>query len=363
MKIALDAKRAFHNHRGLGNYSRDVIRLLTTYAPANDYLLFAKPNDRYAFPDTKTIAPQGLWSCLPSLWRSYGCTGQMKDVDIYWGLSGELPFGIEKTGVRSVVTIHDTIFIRYPELYSPTYRWLFTRKMRYALRVADIVIAISEQTKRDIIEYFGVDESKIIVVYQGCNNRFREPISDEQMLAVKKRYNLPDKYLVDVGALEPRKNLKTLIRAMALAKVSVPLVVVGGRSRYGDEAQALADELGICLIQLNRLPFDDLPALYKGAVASIYPSVFEGFGIPILESMCVGTPVLTSTGSCFAETGGEVAMYADPLSVEDMAAKLSQLLTDDKLRQKMIKAGYKQADKFKDENVAANIIKTLCLNK
>lgn len=363
MKIAIDAKRAFHNHRGLGNYSRDVIRLLTTYAPKNEYLLFAKPTDRYSFPNTKTVAPQGLWSTLPSFWRSFGCIKQIKDADIYWGLSGELPFGIEKTGVRSVVTIHDTIFIRYPELYSSTYRRLFTRKMRYALQVADIIIAISEQTKRDIIEYFGADESKIKVVYQGCNNRFREPITEQEVDTIKKKYNLPDKYLVDVGALEPRKNIKALIRAMALAKIEVPLIAVGGKSKYGDEALALANELGVQMIQINKLPFEELPALYKGAIASIYPSVFEGFGIPILESMCVGTPVLTSTGSCFAETGGDAAIYADPLSVEDIAAKLSQIIGDETLRKEMIKKGLKQADKFTDEKVATNIIKSICLNK
>ena len=363
MKIAIDAKRAFHNHRGLGNYSRDVIRLLTTYAPENEYLLFAKPTDRYSFPNTQPVAPQGFWSILPSFWRTFGCTKQIKDADIYWGLSGELPFGIEKTGVRSVVTIHDTIFIRYPELYSSTYRRLFTRKMRYALQVAGTIIAISEQTKRDIIDYFGADESKIRVVYQGCNNRFREPITNEAVGSLKQKYNLPDKYLVDVGALEPRKNLKSLIRAMALAKIETPLVVVGGKSKYGDEAQALADDLGVTLIQLNKLPFDELPALYKGAILSIYPSVFEGFGIPILESMCVGTPVLTSTGSCFAETGGDAAIYADPLSVEDIAAKLSQIIGDETLRKEMIKKGLKQADKFTDEKVAANIIKSICLDK
>ena len=100
MRIALDAKRAYHNHRGLGNYSRDMIRLLTTFAPEHKYLLFAKPTDRYSFPHTRTVAPKGLWALLPSLWRSYGCLKDLDGVDIYWGLSGELPFGIHRKPLK-----------------------------------------------------------------------------------------------------------------------------------------------------------------------------------------------------------------------------------------------------------------------
>ena len=356
LQIAFDAKRAFHNIRGLGNYSRDVIRLLTTYAPQNRYLLFAKPTDRYTFPGTQVVAPQGLWAKVPSLWRSFGCTSQMKGVDIYHGLSGELPFGIHRTGVQSVVTMHDALFMRYPELYSFGYRHLFARKVQYACDHADIIIAISEQTKRDMQEFFRVDDGKIRVVYQGCNNRFREPISEAQVETLRQKYNLPATYIADVGALEPRKNLHTLIRAIAWAKIDLPLVVVGGRSKYGDEAAALAESFGVRLIQLNRLPFDELPALYKGAVVSVYPSIFEGFGIPILESMCVGTPVLTSTGSCFAETGGEAALYADPLQPEEIGARLQQILSDAQLRQTMITKGHQQAALFTDDRVAQNLI-------
>ena len=203
LRIALDAKRAYHNHRGLGNYSRDMIRLLTTFAPEHEYLLFAKPTDRYSFPHTRTVAPKGLWALLPSLWRSYGCLSDLDGVDIYWGLSGELPFGIHRKPLKKVVTIHDAIFLRYPELYSASYRRLFTRKVQYACDHADLIIAISEQTKRDIIDFFHADERKIQVVYQGCNNHFREPVTSDQTAQVKAQYNLPQRYILTVGAIEP----------------------------------------------------------------------------------------------------------------------------------------------------------------
>lgn len=330
MKIAYDAKRYFHNSRGLGNYSRDVVRLIQTFAPDWEISLIDKTG----------------------LSRSFM---RVPNCDIYHGLSGELPFACHRK-YKTVVTIHDAIFIRYPELYSPTYRWLFTQKVKYACRVADLIIAISEQTKRDLVNFFHADESKIRVVYQGCNNRFRESITNEQIANVKKQYGLPDRYLLDVGAIEPRKNLKNLIKAIHEAKMDIPLVAIGGKSKYALQCNALAEELGVHLVLKHDIPFADFPAIYKGAPVLCYPSVFEGFGIPILEAMCVGTPVLTSTGSCFAETGGDAALYADPYNPSQIGEQLQRILTDELLRQQMVEKGYKQADKFTDEEVAANLI-------
>lgn len=355
MRIAFDAKRAFANRRGLGNYSRDVLRLVEQYAPENEYVLFGCPTGSFDPGEAKVVAPRGLWRWFPSLWRSFGCLSSLEGIAIYHGLSGEMPFGIHRTNVKTVVTIHDAIFIRYPELYSATYRWLFTRKVQYACDHADLIIAISEQTKRDIIEFFHADERKIRVVYQGCNNRFREPVSAQRLEEVRQRYALPDRYLLAVGAIEPRKNLQRLIEAMSIARIDLPLVAVGGKSAYAEELAKCAKERKVDMRFLHNLPFEDLPAVYKGATLFCYPSIFEGFGIPILEAMCVGTPVLTSTGSCFAETGGDAALYADPVNPKEIAAQLTRILSDEALQKQMIAKGHEQAERFTDERVARNI--------
>lgn len=356
MRIAYDAKRAFANKRGLGNYSRDVIRLMQNFAPENEYVLFGIPSPLCDTSKARVVSPQGVWRAFPALWRSYGCLHDLGNVDIYHGLSGELPFGIHRTNVKTVVTIHDTIFMRYPELYSAGYRRLFARKVQYACNHADIVIAISEQTKQDIITYFHADESKIRVVYQGCNNRFREPVIDENVAQIKKQYGLPAQYVLTVGAIEPRKNLRNLIEAMHTAHIEMPLVVVGAPSKYAVQMSRLAQQCNIDMQYVHHLPFENLPAVYKGASVFCYPSIYEGFGIPILEAMCVGTPVVTSTGSCFAETGGEAALYADPSSPEQIGSQLSRVLSDKVLRNTMIGKGLEQAGRFTDEKVANNLI-------
>jgi glycosyltransferase involved in cell wall biosynthesis len=363
MKIAFDAKRAFHNRRGLGNYSRDVIRLVQYFAPENNYfLLNPKLKGSLNVPKNETtqmIYPTGCVSKLmPSWWRTFGCLETLQGINIYHGLSQELPYGIHRLPIKKVVTVHDAIFMRYPEQYDLFYRAIFTRKNIYACRVADKIIAISEQTKQDCITYFDADESKIEVVYQGCNNIFREYVSSETVEQVKRKYDLPANYLLDVGAIEPRKNLGVLLKALSVANVDVPLVVVGSASTYADEMKKMAVQLGIekRLFFRHNVASFDLPALYKGATVFVYPSIFEGFGIPILEAMCIGTPVLTSTGSCFAETGGDAAHYANPNDAAHYADELDTILDSQDLQKKMSLKGKMVAENFTDDKVAKKIL-------
>ena len=263
-------------------------------------IFYSRPASAKNFfvPDTssiQTILPHRfLDKKIPALWRSRGICKDIKDqhLHIFHGLSQELPVGIEKTGAKSVVTMHDAIFVRYPELYDPFYRTIFTRKNRYSCKVADRIIAISEQTKSDVIEFFGADESKIDIVYQGCNNIFRQPVSNEQVDAVKKKYNLPNDFIVTVGAIEKRKNQGIILDALHQGRIDIPLVIIGGKTKYSDEITQKTNEYSLeqQIVVLNNVSTEDLPAIYHAALCMIYPSLFEGFGIPILES-----PLFTNT--------------------------------------------------------------------
>ncbi len=358
MKIAFDAKRAFANARGLGNYSRDTIRLLAAYAPQNEYVLCGEPTARFRLDGARILYPYGIWKAVPWAWRSRGCIRDLvrEGVNVYHGLSGEIPFGIPQSGIKTIVTMHDAIFVRNPELYSPTYRWIFIKKVQYACDYADRIIAISEQTKQDLIHYFHADESKIRVVYQGCHKQFREAVSEEMVSRVRQIYTLPENYLLYVGAIEPRKNLLNLVQALAENKIQVPLVIMGAYSAYTEQVAKTAAQSGVQIQFLHGIPFGDFPAIYRGAEVFVYPSIFEGFGIPILEAMCVGVPVVTSTGSCFEETGGAAALYADPYQPKEIGRQIERILSDKALRAGMVRKGHEQAEKFTDEQVAHNLL-------
>ena len=361
MNIGFDAKRLFFNQRGLGNYSRDTVRILSHQRPDNHYYLFT-PSTKNAIPFTlqencPIVQPKGLFERqLPSVWRSYWSSRDIKrlNLDIYHGLSHELPVGIEKTGAKSVVTMHDIIFLKYPHLYPFIDRKLYERKYLRSCRVADVVVAISEQTKRDLIEYASIDDRQIRVVYQGCQPIFNLTATASEKSRISNKYNLPESFLLNVGAIEKRKNQALIVKAMAENNIDFPLVIVGRPTAYLDELKAYVKKMGVesRVIFLTNVPAADLPLLYQLSRLFIYPSLFEGFGIPILEALNSGVPVIASTGSCMEETGGEGSYYIDPKDSDELGMAILSLLNDGDKRKKMVEAGKIHARLFSDEAIA-----------
>lgn len=365
MNIGFDAKRALFNHSGLGNYSRSAIELVSRYYPANNYYLFAgkiKKKLIQPYANQPVIGPgNSFYSTFPALWRSWGIQHQIRQekLDIYHGLSNELPWSIKRTGVKSVVTIHDLIFLRYPEYYPAIDRRIYNFKFRHACRVADKIIATSESTRQDIIHFFGIEPSKIEVVYQTCDPRFKLPVSGDTKKGVLAKYSLPEKFILCLGTIEKRKNALSLIKAYLNENIKTPLLIAGRATAYMDEINAylVQNPSGGRIIFRHNIESADLPALYQSALIFAYPSIFEGFGIPILEAMYSGVPVITSTGSCFSETGGDAALYCDPYDLATMGKNLSRVLSEEETRSGMIKRGLLQSKKFDGENVAANLMK------
>lgn len=372
MNIGFDAKRLFFNQRGLGNYSRDTVRILSSLKPENQYHLFTPSTKNaitFALQDNcQIVTPEGLLQRqFPSLWRTYWSRRDIErlQLDIYHGLSHELPVGIEKTNTRSVVTMHDVIFLRFPHLYPYLDRKLYERKYLRSCRVADVVVAISEQTKRDLIEYASIDERTIRVVYQGCHPLFTHVSTHEEKVRIAAAYNLPEHFLLNVGAIEKRKNQELIIRAMAEGKIDLPLVIVGRPTPYISELKAYVDKarLDSKVIFLTSVPVSDLPTIYQLSSLFIYPSFVEGFGIPILEALNSGVPVIASTGSCMEETGGQKTCYINPQDAEELGHAINALLSDEEKRNMMVEAGKKHACLFSDEAVAENlfsIYQSLC---
>ncbi|WP_369047682.1 glycosyltransferase family 4 protein [Tenacibaculum sp. UWU-22] len=365
MRIGFDAKRIFHNATGLGNYGRDLVRVLAKYYPLNTYYLYnPKPKKITRLELTNSMKeelPESfLWKKLSSIWRQRAVVKNIKKdkITLFHGLSGEIPRGLQKQGVKTVVTIHDLIFIRYPKLYSYFDRKIHFLKFRYAAKKADKIIAISEQTKKDIITFLQVSASKITVVYQGCNEVFKKERSELEKNTLKNKYQLPDKFLLNVGTIEERKNALVIVKA--LKNSEIPLVVVGKKTAYYKKIEAYIKEhkLENKVFFLEGLTLDELSTMYQLAEIFIYPSIFEGFGIPIIEALYSKTPVITTNTGVFPEAGGPFSTYVNPYNVDEMEKSIDKLLKLSKSEKKDItEKGFIFAQRFNDEEIAKNIMK------
>lgn len=363
MKIGFDAKRAFNNTSGLGNFSRNTINALSRYYPDDQYFLFHSGKSGHLFQAPKNareLKPQGVWwSNLKNLWRRFRLTGLAKEnkLDIFHGLSHELPVGIESTGVKTVVTIHDLIFLRYPDYYPAVDRNIYEHKFRHACFIANRIHAISEQTKQDIIRFFGVPSDKIKVIYQAINPIFFEPASELIRGLVQEKYQLPEKFLLNVGTVEPRKNLLALVEGMVAANIEVPLIVVGKPTSYQLQVQLYIEnhQEKLTVSFLTEVTDLELVALYQLAEVMIYPSVFEGFGLPVAEALASGCPVITSSTSSLPEVGDDAALLVNPAIPAEIGAAIRSVLSQADLRRSMIEKGKIHAKEFTPENFATQL--------
>ena len=369
MRIGFDAKRAFNNYTGLGNYSRFIIESLLEQAPEHQYYAYTPklkghwPNELSHYQGQMQVKLPGAYSYLPSaLWRSRFITKDLQNdrIDIFHGLSNEIPSGLAAAGVKSVVTIHDLIFLRYPEQYPAIDRFFYQRKFRYACQNADAIVAVSEQTKRDIIDFYNIPADRIVVIYQGYQPIFNQRIANKAVLTqVKQKYGIERDYVLCVASFTERKNQLRLIKAFEkLQTKNHELVLVGGKSAYLDELKKYVEQNQIQFVRfLSGVPMEDLPALYQGCALFVYPSLFEGFGIPIIEAVSSAVPVVAATGSCLEEAGGGGALYANPLDVADIAQKMQKVLNNEALRRSLVDKGAEHIKQFAAKPIAGQLVK------
>ena len=357
MNIAFDAKRAYLNNSGLGSYSRTLINTLNSYYPANNYSLFTTkvaPGDFNDYVNAQknfsVHQPESFFDKkIRAKWRSFGITELLvkNNIDVYHGLSNELPFNVKSYKGKKIVTIHDLIFLRQPSLYPFVDSKIYNKKFRHACDIADTIIAISEETKSDIENFYFIPSDKIKVIYQSCSELYYQPISQEILDKVKQQYNLPSEFLFYVGTIEERKNLLTIIKALKHIK-DIPLVVAGRKTTYFKQVKKFVDDnkLQNRVIFLNSVNGCDLPAMYRMASIFILPSVLEGFGIPIIEALTSKTPVITTEGGCFPEAGGPNSMYINPHNEKELAEKVNFLLSHPIEYQTIAEKGLEYAQQF-----------------
>lgn len=360
MKIAFDAKRALNNSSGLGNYSRNLLNGLTKHAPENEYLLFTpKAKDEFfhqlqgdfkmCFPETK------LQKSFHPLWRSFAVKNQILKVraDIFHGLSNEIPFGIQNSGAKTVVTIHDLIFLKHKEQYPFLDRQIYELKTRYAAKRADRIIAVSAQTKNDLMEMYGVKAEKIVVIPPIVDAGFQKLEVGSHKSDLIQKHSLPSKYILNVGSFFSRKNHRTLVEAFDLIKdkVGEDLLLIGnaGSERKSIEALVAKKKLEQRVKIISNISNADLPAVYSAASVFVFPSLFEGFGMPIAEALFSKVPVIATKGGCFEEAGGKNSLYVNPISPEEIAATILKVLQNDALKNEMIESGFVHAQSITEK--------------
>ncbi|HEY4691268.1 MAG TPA: glycosyltransferase family 1 protein [Anaerolineae bacterium] len=365
MRVCLDVSAAVHRRAGLGRYAHELIRALVDQG-AHEYVAFyhqrgeahlLPPIDRLPRLTTSLgVRPWRLRTAL-AYFLGFGMDGLFPGVDVFHATEHLLP---HLRCVRTVFTLHDLIFHFDPGSHKPlNIAYLRTMIPRF-LRAADAVITVSECTKRDAVRIYNVPPDKIRVIYEGVDVRFR-PISNlDSLAAVRRKYHLPDRFILHLGTIEPRKNLPLLFEALSslntdplitdsLTTAHCSLIIAGTKGWLYEPIFARLNELGLQrrVHFTGFIPDDDLPALISAATVLVMPSKYEGFGLPVLEAMACGTPVIASDTSSLPEVGGDAALYAPPDDPSAWVQALNRVLTDESLRASMREKGLKQAARFR----------------
>lgn len=363
--IGYDAKRIVRNGTGLGSYGRTLVNDLAPIMPDTTLRLYApdagrddlrcqvqpRENVRFCYPRHLHFRLQRDW------WRMKGVVKDLRrdGVELYHGLSGELPEGLSAAGIPGVVTVHDLIFLRHPEFYPALDAFFYKLKFRKMLREATRIIAISACTKRDILYYGDFPEDRIDLVYQSCSTRFSQPVSPSLLVEARRKYRLPQRYVLNVGTVEVRKNILLGIRAMAKLPADLHLVIVGRQTKYQKQLDAEIRKLGLGnrIHFLQGVPNTLLPAVYRQAEAFIYPSRYEGFGVPVIEAIQSGLPVVAATGSCLEEAGGPDSLYVDPDDADGAAAAVLSAMEN---RTGMVERSRHYVRRFENQDVASQVL-------
>ena len=380
MLIGIDASRAATWKRtGTENYSLNLIRHLLALESGHRYRLYfnrlptIEPCGAIVAPCAATVALFPLTADLelrvmpfPRLWTHLRLSWEMarQPPDVLFVPAHVLPLVHPHP---SVVTVHDLGYLYYPRAHRLLDRLYLDLSTRYNARAASRIIAISQATKDDLVQHYGTEPDKITVIHSGCDETM-QPVEDEAIVErVKARYGIPGDYVLHVGTLQPRKNLGRLLEAYALARKQAKrgetpcLVIAGSKGWLYDQIFQKVKRLGLEaeVIFPGYVSQDDLPALLSGARLFVFPSLYEGFGLPVLEAMACGTPVLCSNVSSLPEVAGDAALLVDPLDVKSMAEAMNRLLQDEGLRSQLVERGYRRVRQFSWERCARETLAVL----
>jgi glycosyltransferase involved in cell wall biosynthesis len=396
MQIGIDYTSAVRQRAGIGRYTRELVTALLALPSSHQYVILAATGglsrNRWqgeiqrlrtvSLPSAAVAAPSGLPSSSPSLTKGSQLTIRNIPVSDDWlarlwhrlrlpipaeTITGALDvfyspdFALPPTrrACKTLLTVHDLSFVHHPDAFVPRLRRYLERVVPRSIERADLVLADSVHTCSDLIRLFAVPRDRVKVIYPGIDTRFRPHPEPGESARLRERYAIGDQpYVLSVGTLQPRKNYLRLIQAFARSRaikgMDIQLLIAGGRGWLYEDILAQAERYDSVRL-LGFVEEPDLPALYREAALFAFPSLYEGFGLPVLEAMACGVPVVCSRTSSLPEVAGDAALLVDPLDVDALQGALTRALDDSDLRSRMVKRGLVQAARYDWARSAAQL--------
>jgi glycosyltransferase involved in cell wall biosynthesis len=351
MKIALDARLVhYRRHSGIGQYVLHLAELLPGLDHDNSFTIIHSRKD-HTPPHHPAARLQAAWTPSHHRWEQLAFPLELRCVQIDLLHSPDFipPF---RGSYQRVITVHDLNFLYYPQFLTTASRRYYNQQIERAVQIADHILADSHATRLDLIKLLNVPEEKITVVWLAPNTEVYRPLNSAEIIAERDRLQLPDRFILFAGTLEPRKNVAGLLRAYRLLLERDPhlpdLILAGSRGWLFDETRALIDELRLSdrVRWIDSPPDSDLAALYNAATVFVLPSHYEGFGLTVLEAMTCGAPCIISDRGSLPEVAGGAAKEIDPDDIMELAEAMAGVLNDGLLQQQLSRKGFERAAEF-----------------
>ncbi len=383
-RFGYDSKTGIPRRVGSGEYCFELLLNLNKLDKKNNYIIYLPQSPTSDLPKESEkwryniVKPRKAWTLFG---LSLEFLLKRSKPDVFFSPTHYLPIFSPK---KSVISILDVSYLRFPQLFKKSDLQQLTIWTKFSVKKAKKVFTISQASKDDIIEEYGVSKDKIIVTYPGIKSEIQNSKSEtnskfkmQNSKLLSGKYGINGEYVLFVGTLQPRKNIARLIEAFSRAchpersegsrdsspsaQNDITLVIIGKKGWMYEEILAAPKRFNIenKVKFLGNVTDEDLPAFYKNALCFVLPSLYEGFGLPVLEAMQYGCPVITSNISSLPEAGGDAALYVDPTSVKDIAKNLESIINDEQLRKKLIKKGYEQVKRFSWEKTARETLESL----
>lgn len=358
-RFGFDKKTGLPNRVGSSEFCYQMLLNLYKLDKKNKYTIFLPTSPSSDLPKETENWKYEVFSSK-KLWTLFALgkkISQREDkIDIFFSPTHYLPL---RVSTPSVISILDVSYLYFPELFKKKDLYQLKIWGKYSIKKAVKITTISNSSKNDIIKAYGVNESKVAVIYPGIKQILYTKFMDKKELS--KKFNIEKEYILFVGTLQPRKNIEKLIEAFSKIKQDLQLIIVGKKGWQYENILTAPSRFKVSekVRFLENVTDEDLPSLYKNAACFALPSLYEGFGLPVLEAMQYGCPVITSNVSSLPEAGGDAALYVNPEDVDDIADKINQILKDNKLREDLIKKGHEQVKKFSWEKTAKQTLETL----